>query len=116
MRRLSEIRGEDALDVLADLMEPLSEFATDETFISLIRTRQHIPAIHHAIKAHKKALIRALAIIEGENPDEYNPSVLKLPAMLLEIFNDPELITLFPSAESVTSSGSATENTEDEEA
>ena len=115
MRKLSEIKGEDAMDVLADLIEPLSEFATDQTFVAMIRTRKHLPAIQYALKSHKKALIRALAIIEGENPDEYNPSILRLPAMLMELFNDPELLSLFPSAESVTSSGSVMESTEDEE-
>ena len=115
MRKLSEITGEDAMDVLADLIEPLSEFTADETFVSLIRRGKHIPAIQYALKTHKKALIRALAIIEGENPDEYKPSILKLPAMLLEVFNDPELIALFPSVEPVTSSGSVTEITEGEE-
>lgn len=115
MRKLSEIKGEDALDVLADLIEPLSEFATDKQFVELIREKKKMPAVQYALKSHKKALIRALAIIEGENPEEYNPSILKLPAMLIELFNDPELIMLFPSAESVTSSGSAMESTEGEE-
>lgn len=115
MRKLSEIKGEDAMDVLADLIEPLSEFATDKTFIAMVRANKRMPAIQYALKTHKKALIRALAIIEGENPDDYNPSILKLPAMLVELFNDPELIALFPSAEPVTSSGSVTESIEDEE-
>lgn len=115
MRKLSDIKGEDALDVLAELMEPLSEFATDQEFVRLIRSRKNMPAIQHALRTHKKALIRALAIIEGANPAEYNPSILRLPAMLIELFNDPELLALFPSVETVTSSGSAMENTEGEE-
>lgn len=112
MRKLSEIKGEGAFDILADLIEPIGEIAEDKTFVALIRAGQKTKAIKHAIKTHKKALIRAMAILEGENPDTYSPSLLRLPAMLLEVFNDPELVALFPSEQTVTSSGSATENTE----
>jgi hypothetical protein len=112
LRKLSEIKGEDAIDILADLIEPISEFSQDKTFIGLIRSGERIEAVRHALKTHKKAVIRAMAILEGENPDSYAPPLLRLPAMLLEVFNDPELIALFQSEQTVTSSGSATENTE----
>lgn len=116
MRKLSEIKGEGAFDILADLIDLIGEIAEDKTFVALIRAGQKTKAIKHALKTHKKALIRAMAILEGENPDTYSPSFLRLPAMLLEVFNDPELVALFPSEQTVTSSGSATENTEATEA
>ena len=112
MRKLSEIKGEDAIDILADLIEPVAEFAQDKQFVALVRSGDKMTAVRHALKTHKKAVIRAMAIIEGENPDRYAPPLLRLPAMLLEGFNDPELIALFQSEQTVTSSGSATENTE----
>ena len=115
MRKLSEIKGEDALDVLSDLIDPLYEFSTDQKFLSLIRKGDYKTAIQHVIKTHKKALLTALAVIEGENPDDYDPPLIRLPAMLVELFNDPELISLFPSQQTVTSSGSAMGNTEAQE-
>jgi uncharacterized membrane protein YcjF (UPF0283 family) len=114
MRKLSEIKGEDAMDVLADLIEPIAEFSTDKEFIELIRKGDKIKAVSHAIKTHKKAVLTVMAILEGVNIEEYNPSLIRLPALLLEVFNDPELVELFPSAETVTSSGSATEITEEQ--
>ena len=114
MRKLSEIKGEDAMDILADLIEPLAEFAQDKTFVEMIRSGERIKAVSYAIKTHKKAVLTVMALLEDENPDEYEPPLLRLPVMLLELFNDPELIALFPSQQTVTSSGSATENTEDQ--
>ena len=114
MRKISEIKGEDALDILADLVEPLSEFSQDKVFVAYIRAGKKIPAIKYALKTHKKALLMVMALLEGEDPDTYNPPLLRLPAMLLELLNDPELVMLFPSEQTVTSSGSATVNTEGE--
>lgn len=115
MRKLSEIKGEDALDVLAELIEPLAEFAQDKLFVDLVRRKEYLKACPYAIRSHKKALLRALAILEGVDPAEYNPSLIELPARLLEFFNDPELVLLFPSEQTVTSSGSASESTEEAE-
>lgn len=116
MRKLSEIKGEDALDILADIIEPASEFATDEKFVNLARKNDRIGAVQQAIKGHKKAVLRIMAILEGVDVKNYNPPLLRLPKMLLEMFNDPELVSLFTSEQTVTSSGSATVNTEEKEA
>lgn len=115
MRKLSEIRGEDALDILSDILEPASEFITDDEFVKLIKKDNKVTAVAYALKNHKKAVITIMAILEGENPTTYKPPLLKLPVMLLEILNDPELMVLFPSEQTVTSSGSATESTEETE-
>jgi hypothetical protein len=115
MRKLSEIKGEDALDILADLIEPVSEFSEDQIFVGYIRSGNRVEAVKRAIKGHKKAVIRIMALLEGEDPETYAPSLLRLPAMLIETLNDPELIALFPSEQTVTASGSATENTEGRE-
>lgn len=112
MRKLSEIKGENALDILADLMDPISEFITDDEFIRLVKNDVRIKAVSYAIKNHKKAVLTIMAILEGVDPDKYEPPLMRLPVMLLELLNDPELMTLFPSEQTVTSSGSATGSTE----
>lgn len=115
MRKLSEIKGEDALDILADLIEPMAEFTEDDLFVKYVRSGNHIQAVRRAIKGHKRAVLTVMALLEGEDVKTYSPSILRLPAMLIELFNDPDLVALFQSAETETSSGSATENTEETE-
>lgn len=112
--KLSDFKGEKALDVLADILEPAVELMTDKEIIALFRSGKKAKAVSTAIKNHKKAVISILAATEGVDPEDYQPNVLSLPAKLLEILNDQELMSLFQSQgpENKTSSGSAMENTE----
>lgn len=116
MRKISDIRGEDALDVLADIMEPASEIMADEEIASMYRSGNRIKAISTAIKNHKKSVIHVLAILDGEDPDGYSPSLISLPTKIIEILNDPELDMVFTSQgqmQGENASGSAMENTEE---
>lgn len=114
MKRLSEIKGEAALDVLADIIEPASEIMADKEVAKAAQGDERAKAVAMALKNHKKAVITVMAILEGEDPDTYEPPLLKLPAMLLQLFNDPELIEVFywqGQTQEENASGSATPNT-----
>lgn len=113
MRKLSDIKGEDALDILADLIEPAAQFAMDDQFVKLVQGDNNLAAVKYAIKSHKKEVLAIMAILEGEDPKNYTPPLLRLPVMLLELLNDPELISLFQLQGTVTSSGPAMESTEE---
>ena len=116
MRKLSEIKGEDALDVLADVLESFSEIVSDAEFVERIRQKKdtRIQIAHYLLKNHKKSIIEILTVVSGEDVKEYNmPKIL---SMVLQLISDKELISLFTSQDTVTSSGSATENTEETEA
>ena len=112
--RLSDIKGEAALDVFVNIIDPASEIIADPELERLVKTNAtKMELVKAAIRNHKKAVIEILAALDGKTPEEYNISVLTLPAKLIEIFNDPELINLFQSqGQTLTSSGPATENTE----
>lgn len=94
--KLSEIKGEKALDVLADLIEPLGEIATDKE-IAKTFSENRMKAISIAIKNHKQAVLQCLAILEQKPVEEYIKEVnfLTLPVTILEILNDEELQKLF---------------------
>lgn len=117
--RLSEIEGEQALDILADIIDPIAEIATDEEFGEMMRAK--VPKIHlvkKMLKDHKKSVIAIMAALDGEKPETYRFNLLTLPMKILEIVNDPEVEQLFQSQSQMTelpSSGSVTENTEGEE-
>ena len=112
--KLSEIKGEAALDALADLIEPATEIMTDVHFVKCIKDNNRVKAVKLAIKNHKKAIITILAVLDGKKPEEYEVNILTLPSKLMELANDPDVVSLFQLQGTVTSSGSAMENTEEE--
>ena len=111
--KLSDIKGEKAIEVLADLLEPVTEIMADKEVVALVRSGQKVKGISAALKNHKKACLTILALTDGEDPATYSPSILSIPMKGLELLNDPELISLFSSQsqKDKTFSGSATENT-----
>ncbi len=117
--KLSEIRGERALDVLAEIIEPAVEIMADKEFAMLLQRNMAVKAASHAIKNHKKAVLTMMAALDGEPVETYNPSLLALPRKLLEIINDPEMVSLFQSQDHPSeagASGPVSENTEVPEA
>ena len=114
MRKLSEIRGEDALDVLADLLDPVSEICTDKEIVDLVKDKEvenkKLKVATLILHNHKKSIIRILALLEGVNPEKYSPSLAVLPVLVLQLLNDPDVVSVFQFAGPETSFGSATEN------
>lgn len=126
--KLSDIKGERTLDVIAEVIEPIANIAEDEKAAALFkreklpegenavayllkRIKSHLPAL---LKGHKHDLITIFAAIEGVSYDEYAASLNlgKLTKDLLELMTDEAFGGLFISAQSGISSGSAQENTE----
>ena len=119
--RLSEYKGEEALDVLADIIEPLANIIADEEIQKLNKQANTplIAMVKPAIKNHKKDLIEILARLENQPVEQYekNMSLLTLPKQVMELLNDSEVQSLFQSQgkseiTSLASSSSAMENTE----
>jgi len=117
--RLSDIKGERALDVLADLLEPIQEIMADDEAKKLFKggSEGMIKASRYLLKNHKKEVIEIMAITELKSVEEYTEqmSVISLPIKLLEILNDPELQSLFTSLsqnEDADNFGSVSEVTE----
>lgn len=111
MRKLSEIRGEDALDVLADIIEPVSKIFEDETFVAYAKAGKRFMLTQNVLRHHKQEILTVLAILNDVPPEEYNPSLIEIPMLVIELFNDPDLLQLFQSAAPSAFSGSATEST-----
>ncbi len=112
--RLSEIRGEQALDVLANILDPISKIAVDEEFQKLVKTNDRLGCIQHILRNYKKETLFIMASLDGEDPKDYNPTLPQIPAKLLELLNDPMIKPFFESqgqSQEDASSGSATENT-----
>lgn len=95
--KLSDIKGERAIDLLADLLEPAGEILEDEEVVNLVRSGKatRIEIVKTVLKRHQKSVIEIMALMDGEDPKTYEVNVLTLPAKLLEILNDQEFLDLF---------------------
>lgn len=116
--KLNEIKNEKAIEVLADMFDPIIEIASDEKVVSAARSDNRVMTVKHILKDHSRAVFELMAVSEGVPVEEYECDILTLPVKLLELLNRPEFNFLFPSQgqkTEETSSGSATENTEGEE-
>ena len=116
---LSQYNGEEAIEKLADLMEPAAKIMQDKELVNEVKGKNSIRAIKIALKNHAREVIEIMAVLKGKDASTYKPTLFELPAMLLELLNDEEVINLFTlqgQKEEIESSGSATANTGAEEA
>lgn len=116
---LSQYSGEEAIEKLADLLEPAAEIMQDKELVNEAKSKNSIKAIRIALKNHARAVIEIMAVLKGKDPRTYKPTLFELPAMLMELFNDEDVINLFTLQGRKTEnapSGSATENTGEDEA
>lgn len=107
--KLSEIKGERAVEVIADLIEPIANIASDKECADLfsvkpvkdedkkVTARKHlvkkVPAL---LKSHKQDVIKIIATLDGKTIDEMN--LFSITAALIGIVQDEALIELFTSA------------------
>lgn len=94
MRKLSEIKGDEAFDVIADLLEPISIIFTDE---DVAKEESRLKKVSIALKKHKNEIISMLAILEGTTPEKYAETVnlATLPKAVMDLFSDEDLSILF---------------------
>lgn len=114
-----EAQNEDAVEILADLIEPAAKILANEEVQKLYRAKApKLKIISAALKADKKSVVEIAAIAEGADPEKYTCTIPSLIKSLLSILNAPEAKDLFQSqgqSEEKPSSGSATESTEADE-
>ena len=127
--RLSDIKGDRTLEVIAEIIDPIANIAEDEEASAMFkreklpdgmtakkflleRARKAVPAL---LKGHKSDIITVLATIEGVSADDYRASLTlaKLMKDTAELMTDEAFGELFISAQSGNSSGSAQENIEE---
>ena len=117
--KLSEIKGEKAIEVFADLLEPASRILSDEEVLNSIKEKEpQVIIIKKMLKNHSKDVIEMLAILDDVPVEEYEVNFITLPAKLVELFNDEAINELFTSqSQNLISdgSGSAMANTKEKE-
>ena len=123
MRDLFDVTGEEALDLLADAVEPLSVIFKDKELMKAVGNPKisTLEKVQMLIRAHKAEVFQLMALIDGEDVKDYKPNVFTLPIRLNQLVSDERIVEalsqVFPSSpqkEVSGSSGDVTENTEGE--
>lgn len=89
-------KGEEAIDAIIDLLDPVSEVIADKDFAAQIQAKQFGKAIKTALK-HKKAILTIMAIYDEADPETYAPTLAEIPGKFMKLINDPEMMRLFRS-------------------
>ena len=118
MRKLSEYRGEDALDILAEILTPAVNIMQDEEVVSYFNgdSKKLADVATLIVRKYKKDVLNILSIMNEE--EEYNPNVFELLNDVIDILNDEVLVDFFDTqAQKIGNEpfGSATVITEETE-
>lgn len=127
--KLSDIKGERVFDVIADIIEPVTNIAQDKEItlfkretppdgmtsreFAVQKISKNAPLL---LKRHKGDISTILASIKGQTVEEYvdGLNMAALSIDLLELLNDKEFVSFFTSAaQTVDLSGGASETTTD---
>lgn len=109
--------NEEKLDLFADLLEPVAAIFQDPEVAAAWKNDTKLAAVRKTVKNHKREIIEALALIEGEDPAEYSLDGMRLLLKLLALLNRPDveemadgLFTLRDQIAASAPSGPATGN------
>ncbi len=119
MKRLSDYKGDEAIELWADLLDPISEILTDKEIA--FATRQGLAPIKIAkliLKNHKTEAADILLRVDPEPLDGFN-FIMRLVNLIAEIGENEEIKSFFGYAAQEKaengSGGSAMESTEAKE-
>lgn len=129
--KLSDVKGDRVLDVIADIIDPIANIAQDKDVAAMFkrkvvpdgmdardffaeRMRKGMPAL---LKGHKRDIIAILAAIDGVTPEEYADTLdlAKLFIDAMELMTDEAFIGFLSSQKTekdADASGSASESFE----
>lgn len=116
MKKLSDYKDEEAIDLWADLLEPITIIIKDPA-IQEIKDKPPAEIAKILIGAHKTEVTEILLRIDPTPLTGLN-LIVRVIDVIMEIENSPEIMSFFDSSEpseEQTSSGSATENTKAKE-
>lgn len=119
MRRLSDYKGDDAIELWADLIEPVTSIIADKEIKTVVQSGESKMKIASTVlKKHKAEAEKILLRIDPEPLDGLN-IVLRLCTLLMEMGENEEIKSFFGYAEQAKTDsapiGSQSENTEVEE-
>lgn len=107
--KLSEIKGERAIETIADIIEPIGNIMSDSEAKELIqrdKSQKKVPIfkiLPALIKSHKNDVYQILAVVNGVNIEEYikNSNMITIMNDFADVITDETVQALFTSAKPV---------------
>ena len=94
MRKLSEIKGEEALDVIAEILVPITAIANDDEVKEGFE-KNVAKCISIMLKKYKAEVMHILAVVDGKKDEDLDFDILELTGSLVELLNEPAVQSLF---------------------
>ena len=115
MKKLSDYKDDEAIELWADLLDPLASILGDEKIQKIVKSgKSKMVIAKEILTSHKKEALEIMLRIDPEPIDGLN-IVLRLVGILTDIGQNEEIKSFFGFAEQAKmekgSSGSVTENT-----
>lgn len=96
--KLTDFKNEDAVEVLADILEPASTILADEEVKKIIKSgKTRVVIAKEIMKSHSSEIIEILATLDGKTVEEYSCNPVTILMSLIAMLNDKELIDFFTS-------------------
>lgn len=119
MKKLSDYKGDEAIELWVDLLEPMTDILSDGKVADVVRSgKPKMLIAKEILKSHSEEAKQILLLIDPTPIDGLN-IIIRLVALLSDIGENEEVKGFFGYAEQATmneeSSGSVTESTEEEE-
>lgn len=111
---LSKIRGADALDLIAEVIEPASAIFGDDEIREMLKNGDKKATIIKIVcKKYNSELLSILAICNGKNVNEFNPTAIEIIAQAGILFGEvmKDVTPIFTSAGQTTDEPSSTSPT-----
>lgn len=119
--KLSDIKGDRVLDVIADIIDPIANIVQDKDVATMFK-REAVPdgmdardffakrmckGLPVLLKSHKADIIAVMAAIEGVTPEQYAESLdfPKLFTDVMELVTDNALLDFLSSSETGKGAG-----------
>ena len=128
--KLSDVKGDRCLDVVADIIGPVCSIAEDKDAVELFKPK-NVPegmtanqyfakrmkvGVPKLLKHHKDDVVEILSVIQGVKPDEYldDLTLPKLVTDVLEMLTDKEIVAFLSSQQATDGlSTGVSESTQD---
>lgn len=85
----------DAIDLIADLLEPASVIMQDKKIADILQTETYVGIAVYILKHHKEQAIKIVCVINGEDPDTWEFNAWDVLRTLMNIIENPQIAEVF---------------------